>query len=282
MIYKYFPRKPICIIGNGSEQKYFTENVFQSAVEVKGYLAIPYDPLYRVKIAPHKVHQDDLWEVFEDNIYQDQKKRRVWAAFGLHGGAWEMVTSQQFSEGNIEVANYAGSWYIDKVLFTGGYVEEYSSFKKATEHDSMLNLLKQFLQNYKIRGDRGEFAESKENFQWKIPDDFIGGIFYFRLQPFEYTISVLVKKCDDIYNGVKLWGTFWKDNENKRTVYRPVEVIVPGFPLLTEQEINNSYNSNNFKKFLDDRFDDIRKTLAKKSMSIPVDKLSEGYDIQLP
>lgn len=281
MIYKYFPKKPVGIIGNGHEQKYFTDNTFESAVKAKEYLAIPYEPLYRVKITPSRYHHD-FWEKFEGSI-TNETKRRTWAAFGLHGGAWEMVTKQQFLEEGAEIGgtNYAGCWSIDKVLFTGGYIEEYGSFKKATEHDSMFNLLKQFLQSYKSRGEGGEF-EGKEGFQWKIPDDFLGGIFYWRLAQFEYTISVLIKAHEDIYSGIKLWGVFWEDNGDKRTFYKPVEVVIPGFPLLTKQEMNIPNNSSGLEQFLNDRFDDVRKTLARKSMSINANKLTENYDIRLP
>lgn len=283
MIHKYFPRKPVGIIGSGRDQKYFTENMFESAIEAKEYLAIPYEPLYRVKITPHRAYHNNFWEVFEGSI-TSQTKRRIWAAFGLHGGAWEMVTKQQFleeTEETIEGANYAGCWSIDKVLFTGGHIEEYSFFKKATEHDSMLDLLKQFLQHYKERGEAGRFGEFKEGFQWKIPDDFLGGIFYWRLGSFEYTISVLVKTSEEFYNGIKLWGVFWEDDGGKRAVYRPVEAIIPGFPLLMEQEMNNSNSSSDFEQFLHDRFDDIRKTLSRKSLSLHTDRLTESYDITL-
>ena len=122
----------------------------------------------------------------------------------------------------------------------------------------------------------------KEGFQWKIPDDFLGGIFYWVLHPFEYTISVLVKAHEEFYSGVKVWGVFWKDDGNKRAVYRSVEVVIPGFPLLTEQEMSSSNNSSDFEQFLHDRFDNIRTTSVRKSMSIHVDRLSENYDIQLP
>lgn len=282
MIYKYFPRKPVGIIGNAREQKYFTDNAFESAVEAKEYLAIPYEPLYRVKITPNRSHHD-FWEQFEGSV-TNETKRRTWAAFGLHGGAWEMVTKQQFLKETAETegTNYAGCWSIDKVLFTGGYIEEYSSFKKATEHDSMLNLLKQFLQSYKSKGEGGKFGEFKEGFQWKIPADFLGGIFYWRFAQFEYTISVLIKAYEDVYSGIKLWGVFWKDDGDKRTFYKPVEVVIPGFPLLTKQEMNTCNNSSGFEQFLNDRFDDVRKTLARKSMSIKANRLTENYDIRLP
>jgi len=284
MIYKYFPRKHVGIIGNRHEQKYFTNNAFESAVEAKEYLAVPYEPLYRVKITLHRTNHHNFGEVFEGSI-TNQTKRRIWSAFGLHGGAWEMVTKQQFLDetaGTIKETSYAGNWSIDKVLFTGGYIEEYSSFRKAIEHDSILSLLKQFLQSYKKRGEDGEFGEFKEGFQWKIPDDFLGGIFYWRIDQFEYTISVLIKAHEDGYSGIKLWGVFWKDNGDKRTFYKPVEVVIPGFPLLTEQDIKNSNRSSDFEQFLQFRFDDVRKILARKSISIYVDRLTENYDIQLP
>jgi hypothetical protein len=225
---------------------------------------------------------DDLWEKFEGSV-TNETKRRTWAAFGLHGGAWEMVTKQQFFKERVSTTgvNYAGCWYIDKVLYTGGYIEEYCSFRKATEHDSIFILLKKFLQSYKSRGEKGEF-KGKEGFQWKIPDDFLGGIFYWRLAPFEYTISVLIKAHEDVYSGLKLWGVFWKDSGDKRTFYKPVEVVIPGIPLLTKQEINDLNNPSSFEQFLNDRFDDVRKTLVRKSMSINADRLTENYDIQLP
>jgi hypothetical protein len=282
MIYKYFPKKPVGIIGNDQEQKYFTCNAFESAVIAKEYLAIPYEPLYRVKIIPNR-SKDDIWEKFEGSNITNEKKRRTWAAFGLHGGAWEMITKQKFLEKSQKTkkTNCAGCWSIDKVLFTGGYIEEYSSFKKATEHDSMFNLLKRFLRFYKSRGDNGEF-EGKEGFQWKVPDDFLGGIFYWRLNQFEYTVSVLIKANEEIYSGIKLWGVFWKDNGDKRTFYKPVEVVIPGFPLLNNQEIEVSNNSSDLEHFLNDRFDDVRETLVKKSIPIKLNKLTEYYDIILP
>ena len=148
MVYKYFPRKPGGIVGNGRNQKYFTENAFESAVEAKEYLAIPYEPLYRVIVNPYGTYHNNFWEVFEGSI-TSQRKRRVWAAFGLHGGAWEMVTKQQFLEENEgsqrRTGTHAGFWSIDKVLYTGGHIDEYSCFRKATEHNLILNLLKQFL-----------------------------------------------------------------------------------------------------------------------------------------
>lgn len=285
MIYKYFPKKPVGIIGDGHNQKYFTENAFESAVEAKEFLAIPYEPLYRIIISPHATYRDNPWEVFEGSV-RSETKRRVWAAFGRHGGAWEMVTKQQFSERNENnqgrTRAYAGFWSIDKILYTGGYIEEYSCFKKATEHNIMLNLLKQFLQNYKKRGDAGDFGETKEGFQWKIPDEFLGGIFYWVLRPFEYTISVLVKTQEEFYNGVRFWGIFWEDKGDRRTAYRPIEVVIPGFPLLTEREMCSSNKSSDFEQFLHDRFDDVRKTLVRKSMPITPDRVSESYDIQFP
>ena len=92
----------------------------------------------------------------------------------------------------------------------------------------------------------------------------------------------LIKAHEDIYSGIKLWGVFWEDNGDKRTFYKPVEVVIPGFPLLTKQEMNIPNNSSGLEQFLNDRFDDVRKTLARKSMSINANKLTENYDIRLP
>lgn len=284
MIYKYFPRKPKCEIGNGQDQKYFTRNLFDSSVEAKKYLCIPYEPLYRVKAAPYCNFNKNLWEVFDDS-FQNPTERRVWASFGLHGGAWERVTKKIFLEAKKKAtmrATHAGHWSIDKIMFTGGHIEEYCTFRKATEHNFILNFLKKFLQNYKDRGMNGEFDETKEGFQWKMPDDFLGGIFYWRLHCFEYTISVLIKSCENIYNGIKLWGNFWKDAGEKRRIYKPIEIKIPGFPLLTEGEVRNSQYSSNFEKFINNRFDDLRIALLKKSILINDDKLSESYDVELP
>lgn len=281
MIYKYFPKKPVGIIGNGHEQKYFTDNTFESAVKAKEYLAIPYEPLYRVKITPGRYHHD-FWEKFEGSI-TNETKRRTWAAFGLHGGAWEMVTKQQFLAEGAEIGgtNYAGCWSIDKVLFTGGYIEEYGSFKKATEHDSMFNLLKQFLQSYK---SRGEGVNLKERKAFNGKSLMIFQVEYFTGDQLNLNIlfQYLIKAHEDIYSGIKLWGVFWEDNGDKRTFYKPVEVVIPGFPLLTKQEMNIPNNSSGLEQFLNDRFDDVRKTLARKSMSINANKLTENYDIRLP
>lgn len=285
MIYKYFPRKPTGVIGDQKNQKYFSDNVFDSAIRAKEYLAIPYEPLYRIAITPYKNNYNTIWEAFEGSTI-DQTKRRVWAAFGRHGGAWEKVTKQQFleNEKNLQKGKgvYAGTWSIDKILYTGGYIEEYCHFRKPTEHNLILNLLKRFLKNYSRRGENQEFGEIKEGFQWKIRDDFLGGIFYWVANQFKYTISVLVKAHEKFYNGLKFWGVFWKDGDNKRKVYKPVEVIVPGFPLIEEGDLADTQNSSDFEIFLDSKFGDIRKTLVEKSKLILQDKISENYDIQLP
>lgn len=279
-IFKYFPRRPPDEIGDGQNQKYFTENSFGSAVMAKRYLAIPYEPLYRVKIEPF-IDIDRLKEKIKG---RKEKEGRVWASFGLPGGGWEIATSKIFlsneSQRNSNIravkAGYAGVWSLDKELLSGGYMDEYCSFTKAieTEHDSIVRLLKGFLQRYKP-------PEGVEISGWKVPDDFIGGVFYWWLRDFEYTISVLVKSYEGIYNGLKLWGVFWKDDKdkNRRSIYKPIEMTVPGFPLLKENEVKSS--SKSFEKILRGGFNDIKKVLGWKTLAISRDTLSESYDIEL-
>ena len=281
-IFKYFPKKPLSEIGDGKNQKYFTESSFDSAVMAKRYLAIPYEPLYRVRIEPN-INSDRLWEKFEDER-EECKRRRIWASFGLHGGGWEMVTRRKFlkkelrrsTDAKLPKRGYSGAWSIDKELLSGGWVDEYSCFKKPTEHDSVDRLLKVFLQGYKP----GEAEVSG----WKVPDDFIGGVFYWRLGDFEYTISVLIKSFENIYNGVKFWGVFWKDdnNKSKRMVYKPIEIVIPGFPLLKKNELTNLSMSKWFEKILNERFTDIREALRWKGSLISRDALIESDEIQLP
>ncbi|MBM3957664.1 MAG: hypothetical protein FJ313_06385, partial [Gemmatimonadetes bacterium] len=184
-IYKYLPRKPGSVIGDGTSQKYFSESAFASSLEASQYLSVPYEPAYRVKIDDLWLEPDEegLWEVFAGSATRETR-RRVWAAFGLHGGAWERVTSKQFL-GETEMEHrregYAGRWSVDCILPTGGFIGEYSSFLLPTEHDFLASLLTRFLRQHKSRGEAGEFGEFKEGFQWKVPDDLVGGIFYFKL-----------------------------------------------------------------------------------------------------
>jgi len=121
----------------------------------------------------------------------------------------------------------------------------------------------------------------KEDGVWKVPDDFIGGVSYW-LRDFEYTISVLVKSYEGIYNGLKFWGVFWKDDKDKkrRRIYKPIEMIIPACPLLKENEVKSS-SKQFFKKILRSGFNDIKKILLWKTLAISKDTLSESYDIEL-
>lgn len=277
-IFKYFATKPRGDIGDGRDQKYFTENFFDSAVMAKRYLAVPYEPLYRVKIGSFI----DIGRLKEKIKGRKEKDGRVWASFGLPGGGWEMVTSRIFlskkaqRNSNIRAVKtgYAGVWSIDKELLSGGHTDEYGCPIRTTEHDSIIHLLEGFLGRY-------EPPEGAKISGWKVPDDFIGGVSYWKLGDFEYTISVLVKSREGIYNGLKFWGVFWKDNKNRRTLYKPIEMAVPGFPLLKENEVKNSSKSKWFEKILRDGFDDIREVLRWKTLAISRDTLSESYDIEL-
>jgi len=277
-IFKYFPTKPRGDIGNGKEQKYFTENSFDSAIMAKRYLAVPYEPLYRVKIESFI----DIGRLKEKIKGRKEKDGRVWASFGLHGGGWEMVTSRIFLSNELQrnsniravKAGHAGVWSLDKELLSGGHTDEYGCPIRTTEHDSIVHLLKGFLRRY-------EPPEGAEISGWKVPDDFIGGVFYWWLRDFEYTISVLVKSYEGIYNGLKFWGVFWKDDKdkNRRSVYKPIEMIIPGFPLLKENEVKSSPKS--FEKILSDGFNDIKEVLRWKTLAVSRDTLSESYDIEL-
>ena len=297
-IFKYFPTKPRGRIGNGYKPKYFTENSFDSAVMAKRYLAVPYEPLYRVKIKPD-MDPDKLWEEFEGGS-KGEVERRVWASFGLHGGGWERQTRQKFLKKEsrrgvntrLSKGGYSGVWSIDKELLSGGYMDEYSGYSKTTEYGSITSLLKMFLQSYKqmflesYKGRNEKFIKEAGNFRWKVPDDFMGGVFYWKIKPFEYTISVQFKICEDICNGIKFWGVFWKDGKNRRTLYKPIEMTVPGFPLLKKHEIRNS-SPEWFKDFLNDNFNSIREALVDKVVAIlkqamvPRGVLVESYDIRL-
>ncbi len=279
MIYKYFQREPKQIIGGGRPH-YFTKKELESSVEAKEYNAIPYEPLYRIKITPsERIH----WEEFEGG----QIERRVWAAFGRHGGGWEMKTGQQFlmeTQKQTENNCYAGCWILDKQLISGGYREEYGSFTdNGMKHGLILNLLEEIFKTYSDKGDSGDLKhreKSKGTFQWKIPDDSIGGILYWKMKDLEYTISVLIKSCENVYNGLKFWGVFWKDNSNnnKRELYKPVEVVIPGFPLFTDNDIKSN-NMSWFKEVLHKGFDDIGEILGRKSKC--VDRLTEYYSLNL-
>lgn len=289
IFFKYFHSKPKSEIGTGkpNDQKYFTSDPFDSSLKAKEFLSIPYEPFYQLQIIPQI---DDIWNDLWEEIDggKGEKIRRVWAAFGLHGGAWEMVTSKIFSEGSDKTSlglTDAGRWSINKTLYSGGYKEKYSTFIEPTEHGKLLDLLKEFLIEYTQDGNNGNLkAPEKGNFKWKIYDDVLGGAQYWRDLDscIEYTISVLIKEHENIYNGIKLWGAFWKDNNLNwtRTIYKPLEVIIPSFPLIGNDELDQY----SFKSFLRCRFDDIRKTLSTKGKLFTENKNkpTDSYDFQLP
>lgn len=100
MFYKYLPclRLTQQTLGNPrgvGGQSYYTDSLLNSAPLARQSLALPYEPLYRLQVNTPA----DGWEPFEGRpLEEGATPRRVWAAFGQPGGAFERATKRTFAQ----------------------------------------------------------------------------------------------------------------------------------------------------------------------------------------
>ena len=283
MIYKYSNYRPRGIMGDGINQRYFTNIGYGSSYEAMAYNAIPYEPIYRTKILLKNNNDSNFGDPFPDEVPQS-KIRKVWAAFGLHGGGYEMIDKGIYvpiEDPTIIHPDHAGSWAIDKELSTGGYRDEYATFikKTTTIHGKLYQLLQEVLTKFK--NTLLERGDPKRDVKFKMLEDILGGSIYYKINDFEYTISILAKANEFVCNGLRIWGVFWQDEYDKRKIFKFIEYRIPGYPLFGDKEFDNSYPRNEFMAFIEKRFDDLKSCLYGKSQTLRRESTEYSY-VQFP
>src|SRR5438876_3486035 len=180
---------------------YLTINQFSSAEEAHRYLAITYTPKFEMNF---EVEPEEQRRIILVNPQGGHKWTRIWPAFGLHGGAWELILTkgelqasrkeQRFPEGGKFDAYVAESATSDKILVSS----------VAT---SFLEWLRR----------RKEEVPGLGGGPWYKVLDGVGVISaWFGLPSAKfYSMSCSYRKEDDESAlMLKFWGYVWRDNED--------------------------------------------------------------------
>jgi hypothetical protein len=262
--YKYPPRRPAGAFGGLGLDASFSDTLFRSAPLARQQLALPYEPACRLAVS-----QAD-WLLFPE---VGTTRRRVWAAFGQPGGAFEMSSSSRFQEltlGAIPRGPFhhgLESWMLDSSLPSGGTVDEYCSVLDPREQPAALDLVELFAAT--AMEYAAELGRTEEQAAAKVIDDTIpAACVYWRRDPLEYSVSVTARVRGEHLNGLRFWAVFWSDDEVRgvRWLYKPLEILAPGIVVTRLVELEpGSEQSGRLMTVLWEQFEALRKAALHKA-----------------
>jgi len=262
--FRYPARLPERTFGGLGQQLHYTDALFRSAPAARQFLALPYEPLCRLAVSHAR------WERLEGG---DMRRRRVWAAFGQPGGAFELASSARFQE--LELRGVVGapsppgteSWLLEEVLPTGGSTDEYCTIRPASEPGSLVDLVQIInatVAEFAVSISETEaFADSKT-----IADSIAAGVVYWRRERQEYTLSVTARVHGDYLSGLKFWAVLWTEDERRglRHLCKPIELLAPGVIVARIDEFAPySTQSGLLMTVLWEQFESLRCLLLQKS-----------------
>lgn len=216
-----------------SKGTYLTNFRSDSEIEASNFLAIPYRPLFRYSIKRLLPLKTLLLDYGRGTL-----RRRIWAAFGKHGGAWEFQSKANFVPPGARAAITDGGRYrFNREYPNGGISDEFATF--VPDWDTLHGAISTYtivagaIRSGSVRSEisRAE-AGNVESMDVKIPEDFPGGVVYWTRGDVEFTVSFLIQKNEKYDVAVRLWGSVWHDEIRSTAIRRhfvePIVTTVPG------------------------------------------------------
>ena len=233
MPFTFYKYCDLPVIDGSSIGGYVSINRFRDAIAAMQYLAVPYSPLLRLKLVANSTSPPALaFKPFQKHGRADgftvdrDQMRRVWPAFGRHGGAWERVLVG--GHGVDRERDTGWQWSTtDSALTLPPHRISEGKFIRDTEWDTLSDWLLTIVRLIATAPAGGQDENDFEGGFNQSPEDAVldfkpaghvaGGVlrFLYAAAKFEYTISFLADfdRDDKWLIGLRLWGAIWRDVE---------------------------------------------------------------------
>lgn len=293
MPFTFYKYCDLPVIDGASIGGYVSINRFRDASAAMQYLAVPYSPLLRLNLVENPASPSALsFRLFQNHgrsegfTVDGDQMRRVWPAFGRHGGAWERVLVDKHG-----IDSDLGTGWLwstaDSALTLPPHRISEGKFIRDTEWGILGNWISIIVRliatapagvqaDDDFAGDRNQSQDAPIG-AVKPAGHVAGAVlrFYYAAAKFEYTISFLADfdRDDKWLIGLRLWGAIWRDVERGIKGPHERQLIYEGSMALRLPEKQGKPPDSGPLKFIDDNEWAIRdaSTFLKQALRRAVD-----------